>query len=116
MSGRDSGARGEMIALGALKKTGYVLVEKNYRAQRCEIDLIMRDGPTLVFVEVKARSGQGYGLGREAVDARKQAHIVKAAQLYLVKNDSADTPVRFDVVEVDLNTGDTVHIIDAFSA
>lgn len=115
MNSRDSGAHGEELALNMLKKAGYALVEKNFRAQRCEIDLIMRDGQTLVFVEVKARSASAYGLGREAVDPRKQRHIVKAAQLYLIKNDAMDIPTRFDVVEVDLVTGDAVHIVDAFS-
>lgn len=115
MDKRESGARGEAIALTYLEKLGYTLLYRNARFGHDEIDLILRDGNTTVFVEVKARSSARFGLGREAVDARKQMHLIRAAQAYLMEN-GADIAARFDVVEVDLRTGGVVHIPNAFMA
>lgn len=114
MDRRQSGRQGETIACRALEEKGYRLLARNYRAERAEIDLIMQDGETIVFVEVKARSSARYGLGREAVTAEKQLRILRAAQAYLAANDAVDAPGRFDVAEVDLNTGETIHIENAF--
>lgn len=116
MNTRRSGARGEEIACAYLEKQGFVLLQKNYRMGRYEIDLIMRHGDTLVFIEVKARSGRGEILGREAVNKTKQRHIIVAAQGYLQKNRGFDERVRFDVAEVDLLTGTVTHIPAAFTA
>ncbi len=111
---RTLGNTGEDAALKYLKKYGYALMTRNYRAERCEIDLIMRDGKTVVFVEVKARTGDRYGLGREAVTAVKQENILRAAKHYLMKNRLFQSPVRFDVAEFDAATGTVVHITNAF--
>ena len=116
MSRQESGRVGEAIACRALEQKGYLLLKKNYRAERAEIDLIMKDGDTLVFVEVKARSSARYGLGREAVTKNKQQHILRAAQAYLAVYDVPDCPVRFDVVEVELPSGIVTHIVNAFGA
>ncbi len=115
MDKRESGARGETLALTYLEKLGYTLLCRNARFGHDEIDLILRDGNTTVFVEVKARSSVKFGLGREAVDAPKQKRMMRAAQAYLMKN-GADVPARFDVVEVELRTGGIVHIPNAFMA
>ena len=68
----------------------------------------------LGFVEVKARHGSEYGTGREAVTAAKQRNIIKAAQIYAVNTGLIDNFIRFDVIEVDLDTLQVEHIIDAF--
>lgn len=74
------GIEGERAALKYLQNKGYLLLERNYRAQRCEIDLIMQDNETTVFIEVKARSGVRFGLGTgsrhaaEAGEHRKSRH------------------------------------------
>ncbi|MDO5112157.1 MAG: YraN family protein [Clostridia bacterium] len=116
MSTKTAGSKGEAIACAYLEGRGCELLEKNYRMGRYEIDLVMRDGGTLVFVEVKARTGQGAILGREAVNRTKQQHIIRAAQGYLQQHNAFDAPVRFDVAEVDLATGDVTHIPAAFTA
>lgn len=115
MDKRESGARGETLALTYLEKLGYTLICRNAHFGHDEIDLILHDGDTTVFVEVKARSSSKFGMGREAVDVRKQKRMARAAQVYLIKS-GEDIPARFDVVEVDLCTGGIVHIPDAFMA
>lgn len=114
MNNIERGRRGEYAALEYLLKKGYVYRDRNFRAEKCEIDIIVMDGDTLVFVEVKARRGSGYGTGREAVTGTKQRNIIKAAQVYAVNTGMTESFIRFDVVEVDLDTMDVVHIIDAF--
>ncbi len=111
---RALGNAGEEAALAYLKKRKYALLARNYRAERCEIDLILRDGDTVVFVEVKARSGDRYGLGREAVTSAKQGNILRAAKHYLMENALFDAPVRFDVCEYSAQTGQILHIPNAF--
>jgi len=112
---REKGARGEDRALKFLLEKGYTLLGRNVRIGRDELDLIMLDGACVVFVEVKARTGIAYGLPCEAVDARKQAHMTRAALAFLQKR-GADTAARFDVAEVDLVTGAIRHIENAFMA
>jgi len=114
MDRQTSGKAGEQIACRVLEQKGFRLVKRNYRALHAEIDLIMRDGKTLVFVEVKARSSDRFGSGREAVTLRKQQNILRAAQTYLLENNAFDDPIRFDVAEVDLSTGNVTHIENAF--
>lgn len=112
---RTKGARGEELALRYLQKKGYRLLERNLRVGRDELDLVMRDGAYIVFVEVKARTSTAFGLPCEAVGARKQAHMARAAAAYLQAL-GEDLPARFDVVEVDLVTGEVRHIDNAFMA
>lgn len=110
------GRMGEDAALEYLLKRGYVYRDRNYRAQRCEIDLIVMDEGTLVFVEVKSRMGTRLGLGREAVTKSKQQNIIKAAEAYALEKKLEDCFMRFDVIEVDLNDMKIEHIRDAFRA
>ena len=107
MNNIERGKRGEYAALEYLLKQGYVYRDRN-------LDLIVMDGDTLVFVEVKARHGSEYGTGREAVTAAKQRNIIKAAQIYAVNTGLIDNFIRFDVIEVDLDTLQVEHIMDAF--
>lgn len=116
MNTRKEGSIGESIACKYLEEHGFRLLQKNYRSGRYEIDLVMRDGKTLVFVEVKARTGKGDILGREAVNKQKQRHIIIAAQGYMQAYGTFDDDVRFDVAEVDLRTRDVIHIPCAFTA
>lgn len=115
MDKREKGAYGEALALEYLKKRGYILLARNARFGHDEIDLILRDGDTIVFAEVKARSSLTFGSAREAVNTRKQRHMARAAQAYL-QSAGQDEKARFDVVEVDLRTKAVSHIPDAFMA
>ncbi len=96
----EKGKKGEVLAEKFLKKRGYRILEKNYRTHFGEVDIIARDGKTLVFIEVKARSGTGFGSPLAAVDARKQSHLTAAAGIYMQLNHIEDQPVRFDVVGI----------------
>jgi len=97
---QETGHQGEQIALAFLIGLGYRLIERNWRCRSGEIDLIVTDGPVLVFVEVKARNGGGFGLPQEAVGPAKQARIRRLAQYYLQVRARDDEECRFDVVAI----------------
>jgi putative endonuclease len=117
LNNRLSGAWGEELALRYLTRQGYELVERNYRTRYGELDLILRQGNTIVFVEVKLRRGTGFGHPLEAVTPRKQASIRSLAQRYLQdRRPSFFDCLRFDVVGILMSGGKprVVHIEDAF--
>ncbi|MGI6007701.1 MAG: YraN family protein [Ruminococcus sp.] len=101
MNKRKLGKEYETAAKKILEKSGYMILEENYRCPRGEIDLIAMDNGELVFLEVKYRSSTGQGLPEEAVDLRKRKRISRTAQWYMMeKRISPDVPCRFDVVSV----------------
>ena len=99
------GERGEEAAARHLLSLGYIILERRFRTRAGEIDLVARDGDTLVFVEVKARTSLACGRPAEAVDGRKRGRIVRAASLYLARHGGGEAPCRFDVVEVLIEPG-----------
>lgn len=94
------GQTGEKIAKVHLEKNGYLIRELNYNVPLGEIDIIAEHKGELVFIEVKTRSGVGFGTPAEAVTSRKQKQIIRVAQYYLSKNNCFDRPARFDVVSI----------------
>lgn len=100
MSTTEAGKRAETLAREYLMRQGYALLAENYRALHKEIDLILRDGETIVFVEVKARASIRHGLPAEAIDRRKRRNLTIAATAYLAEQGFLDRPARFDVVEL----------------
>lgn len=94
------GTEGEHAAEKFLRRQRYTIIERNYRCALGEVDLIALDRSTIVFVEVKTRTQPGFGSPLEAVDARKQRQIQRAAQHYLTKKRLHDRNARFDVVGV----------------
>jgi putative endonuclease len=101
------GRAGEERALAHLAAAGLLLVERNFRCQGGEIDLIMRDagsggrdGPSLVFVEVRQRASASHGGAAASVTPAKQRRLILAAQLYLLRLPVVP-PCRFDVVAID---------------
>jgi len=94
----STGVLGEEAAVKALKKQKYKIIERNYRSKVGEIDIIAKDGEYTCFVEVRLRKTNDFGSPADTIDERKQQKIIKTAQLYAVKNDIYDTPMRFDVV------------------
>jgi putative transposase len=109
---RQLGDHGEDLAAAALKRQGYKVLERNYLTPLGEIDLIARQGKTLVFVEVKTRKSTRFGSPQEAVSAAKQAKLRRLADYYLKNKRLAEVPVRFDVVAVTLSEdGPQVEII-----
>ncbi len=96
----DRGAQAEQQAAQYLQQQGMKPVAQNYRSRFGEIDLIMRDGETLVFVEVRLRRSTGFGGAAASIDARKQQRIVRTAQQYLAGLAQLP-PCRFDAVLLD---------------
>lgn len=95
-----TGPEGEEIAADFLKKRGYRILERNFKTSLGEVDLIAREGKTLVFVEVKARAGETFGPPQSAVDIRKQTKISRVALSYLSNMKIEACSCRFDVVAV----------------
>jgi putative endonuclease len=96
----NTGTQAEEWAVRHLQHQGLKLVEKNYRGRFGEIDLIMRDGASLVFIEVRLRRNADFGGAAASIDARKQQRIIRTAQQYLAG--LANTPpCRFDAVLMD---------------
>ena len=99
------GKLGEDLACGELGRRGYEVLARRYRTRAGEIDIVARDGDTIVFVEVKARKTGAYGGAAAAVVFRKQHRIAHMASDYLCRNRLHNRPCRFDVVAIDFNDG-----------
>jgi len=99
----DIGDRGEAVAAAFLQEAGYRVLEQNYRFKHKEIDLVCYDprkGGEIVFVEVKTRSGTGFGPPEAAVTDDKKAALVEVSRAYLHERQLEGAPARFDVVGV----------------
>lgn len=105
------GNRGEELATAFLEQNGFVIIERNFRCKGGEVDIVAREGKTLVFVEVKCRKTLTYGVPQLAVTPFKQRQISKAALTWLAKNHQHDTPARFDVIAILLN-GEYQHQVE----
>lgn len=102
MSGQDSrllGRWGEQLAAAFYRRQGGEILQANWRCRFGEIDLIVREGNFLCFVEVKLRKTRAYGSAGEFVDARKQQKLRATAQSYLLTYETTLQP-RFDVIEI----------------
>ena len=99
---RARGDAAEAAALAMLQAHGLQLLARNAASRGGELDLVMRDGTTVVFVEVRYRASQRYGGGAASVDAGKRRRLVHAARAFLAGHPQmADAPCRFDVVDAD---------------
>jgi putative endonuclease len=99
------GKTGEDLACVELEKRGYEVLARRYRRRGGEIDIIARDGATVVFVEVKARDGRAFGEAAEAVTAFKRRRIVQLALDYMTRHRLTNRPCRFDVVSIHFDSG-----------
>ena len=111
--------RGEQLAAEHLARAGYRIAARNVRADGVEIDLVATRGPLVVFVEVKTRSGRGFGAPEEAVDARKCARLVRGARAWLYAHAPRHARARFDVICVEPDHDGTLcvrHLPSAFDA
>lgn len=100
MSG-ERGRAAEDAALRLLESRGFTLLRRNYRCRLGEIDLVMRDGASLVFVEVRARDSDAFGGAAASVGPAKQRRLVAAARHFLMTHPrEAHRPARFDVVAI----------------
>ncbi|WP_346832517.1 YraN family protein [Pseudomonas abietaniphila] len=103
---RTVGQEAEACALRHLQEQGLQLITRNWSCKRGELDLVMLDGDTVVFVEVRYRRHAGWGGALESVDVRKQEKLTLAAQWFLQsESEWADSPCRFDVVAINGDPG-----------
>jgi putative endonuclease len=111
MTGRAQadGKRAEALVADYLQARGLRLIERNYSCRLGEIDLILADGPVLVFVEVRLRRGAEFGGAAASVTARKRQRILSAARHYL--SGKRETDCRFDVVALDALAMDRIEWI-----
>ncbi|MEQ8415050.1 MAG: YraN family protein [Imperialibacter sp.] len=108
------GKKGEIIATDHLRKAGYEIIAKNYRASRGEIDIIAKLAATLIFVEVKTRSNGKFGYPEEAVTQKKADKLIETAQAYM-EEVNWEGNIRFDIISVDLQrSAEITHFEDAF--
>ncbi|MEW6570221.1 MAG: YraN family protein [Nitrospirota bacterium] len=112
---RVLGSKGEDLAVKFLRKKGYLIIERNYKTNLGEIDIIAREGSTFIFVEVKTRSNDSYGFPFEAVGSKKR-HKMRNLALNYMRRRGSEFPVRFDVISIFCANGrrEIVHIKDAF--
>jgi putative endonuclease len=96
----ERGRAAEDAALAFLQSKGLQLRERNASCRWGELDLVMQDGDTLVFVEVRYRHRSDYGGAAGSVDARKQAKLIRASLYWLQRHAPNPPPCRFDVVSV----------------
>ena len=97
---QEIGRSGEDIAVEYLEKNGYTILERNFRCNQGEIDIIAIDKQEIVFVEVKARKNKNYGLPSEAVNEQKRKHMIKAIKYYIYLRNLENDFIRIDVIEV----------------
>jgi putative endonuclease len=95
------GKIGEDLACSELTRRGYAILARRYRRRGGELDIVARDGPTIVFIEVKARESLDYGAGGEAVTALKRRRMAAVALDYLARHRLTECACRFDVVAID---------------
>lgn len=112
----SSGAAAEQLAARFLQQHGLKLLQRNYSCRLGEIDLILQDGATLVFAEVRLRRRTDFGGAAASIDAAKQARLVRAAQHYLAALGHTP-PCRFDAVLLQSTGGKDIEWVkDAFGA
>jgi putative endonuclease len=100
---RSVGARGETAVLERYRRSGYRVVERNWRCSLGELDLVVSRGDVLVICEVKTRRGSRLGAGFEAVDARKRRKLRSLAEVFVLTHDLRPGSVRFDVASVGIH-------------
>jgi putative endonuclease len=110
MGSRDSskklGKLGENTACRILRERGVEILHENFRTREGEVDLIAREGETIIFVEVKVRRTLKSGRPEESIDERKQAQIRKIAEIFLSQKGFMEKEVRFDVVALEFDNID----------
>jgi putative endonuclease len=102
------GKTGEDLACRELERRGYAIVARRYRQRSGELDIVARDGPTLVFVEVKARDGRAFGDAADAITGFKRRRITQLARDYMMRHHVSNCPCRFDVVSIQFDSGEPV--------
>lgn len=109
----EKGRKGEELAAQLLQAKHFDIVQRNYRHKRGEIDIIARKGKLLIFVEVKARSGNRFGYPETFVSEKKAALIVNTAEHFIYEQ-NWQHQIRFDIIAVEGRNSKVLHFEDAF--
>ena len=111
----ETGTKGEELAAGMLKDKGYEILEKNWRYNNLEADIIAKKKDLIIIAEVKTRSTSFFGEPEEFVNKTKKQNLIKTANAYLEQN-QLELEVRFDIISVLISGEKTIvhHIEDAF--
>ena len=111
----ELGKKGEQLAVTLLEKKGYLIVERNYRFDKAEVDIIAQQKDVLAIVEVKTRSTVDFGNPQDLVKPKQIKNLVKAVDEYVTVN-NLDVEVRFDIIAIVKNGNhfDIEHLKDAF--
>jgi putative endonuclease len=111
------GALGERVAEHWVTGRGWTVLERRYRAGRRDLDLVMRRGQTVAFVEVKTRRGDGFGDPVSAVNGWKQRQLVRSAEVWIARHGEPGLEYRFDVIGilVDEHGPRVEHLENAFT-
>lgn len=110
----STGLNGEDLAADHLREKGYLILQRNLRMGKAEIDIIARKDGILVFVEVKTRTNDNFGYPEEFVNRRKQRMILNAADSYILRSGWQED-IRFDIIAITMtNPPELFHIEDAF--
>lgn len=111
-----AGADGERAAARFLEKEGYTILKQNYKVSGAEVDVIAHKDETIVFIEVKTRGTNDYGMPEEFVDRRKRNKMIRAAKIFTADELYVQFYVRFDIISILYKTDDVeiTHIQHAF--
>ena len=112
ISNWQKGRQGEKLARDFLLKKGFEILDTNWRFQHKEIDIVAIKDDEIIFVEVKARRNITFGRPEEAVDYKKQKHLIEAAEAYIIDK-NINLNVRFDVISI-INNSQIRHYPNAF--
>lgn len=97
---QEIGKLGENLATKYLQKSGYTIIDRNFRCKQGEIDIIAKYKQEIIFIEVKTRTNLNYGNPAEAVTQIKQKHIERATEYYIYRNNLYKSFIRIDIIEV----------------
>jgi putative endonuclease len=112
----QTGTEGERIAKEFLESSGYTILKTNWRKGKAEVDIIAQQNGLIIFVEVKTRTSEAFGMPYEAVHSHKEDLLINAAEIFIEEINS-DAEIRFDILSIVLNNKapKIEHILDAFS-
>ena len=109
---REVGDIGERLAAAFLERHGYAILQRNFRCREGEIDIVARQGESLVFVEVRAKRGSGFGTPEESITDLKKERLVSVADAYLQQCDDPPSTWRIDVVAIDLTRDNDIRRLE----
>jgi putative endonuclease len=115
MRSHELGKWGEDVAAEYLQSKGFIILDRNWRCEDGELDIVALDGEAIVVVEVRTRSSDTYGTPEESLTSQKRRHLQNAALAYLQKKDRLDAVWRIDVVAIDAHRSGDLERIEHYT-